>query len=115
MDAVEALFDTYNFSKASKATILTGECLLSLLRCMMHTSLVHEVWLDTSKAVAEPVTAQSFKRTVYDNFVACTLPGQQEGQFAWLSANYLVGTLQDVNPTTTVSTLEMGGASLQVC
>ncbi len=43
---------------------------------------------------------------------AGTISGQQEGLYAWLTANYALGTLSGDKPT--VGTLDLGGASTQI-
>ncbi|GFO39515.1 ectonucleoside triphosphate diphosphohydrolase 3 [Plakobranchus ocellatus] len=46
---------------------------------------------------------------------ASVLSGEEEGVFAWIAANYLLGTFHDHRPDTdSVGILEMGGGSTQI-
>ena len=45
---------------------------------------------------------------------ASVITGQDEGIYAWVSINFLLGRFQTKNNVNTIPIMEMGGASLQV-
>ena len=50
----------------------------------------------------------------FENHWARIIPGRDEGMYGWIAANYLSGTLNHGDITSTMGVLEMGGASMQV-
>jgi hypothetical protein len=70
-------------------------------------------------ATAEDILAACRPRLAASRFLfrpewAHVLPGADEGAFAWVAANYAIGTLEGGDPFETVGVLELGGASAQV-
>lgn len=48
-----------------------------------------------------------------NSFLTCPHPGSDEGIYAWVTANYALGTLGS-DPQKTTGIIELGGASAQV-
>lgn len=92
----------------SAAKIPTSDNNLSIN--LMATAGMRLVSPTAQKAIYSAITADLSKNTRFKIGFIGTIPGQKEGLYDWIAANYLSNTLQ---PGKTNGVLDMGGASTE--
>eukprot|EP00051_Salpingoeca_urceolata_P004426 m.64932 g.64932 ORF g.64932 m.64932 type:complete len:511 (-) comp13627_c0_seq2:1795-3327(-) len=88
------------------------------LRATAGMRVVHENTPDVAGEILASVLDTFLSSDFSDDSSAQILPGEEEGAFGWVTANYITGTLQNqpnlVDEEVTYGALDLGGASTQI-